>query len=137
MNALTARPLGLARMLRKQSTDAERLFWSRVRGHRLNGYKFKRQHPIGCYIVDFVCIEVRLVVELDGGQHAKSNADKTRDAQLRNQGYRVLRFWNNDVLSNIDGVVEQLIENLRPSPLPSPKTGEGLRVRVECEVGTK
>ena len=116
-----------ARKLRENSTDAERLFWSRVRAHRLSGFKFKRQCAIGSYIVDFVCIDARLIVELDGGQHAGSKGDLVRDARLRDEGYRVLRFWNNDVLLNIDGVIETVVKNLKPSPQPSPTTGEGAK----------
>jgi very-short-patch-repair endonuclease len=122
---MTTKSTEFARQLRENSTDAERLFWSRVRGHRLRGYKFKRQYPIGTFIVDFACIEEKLVVELDGGQHAGSERDRQRDTRLIEEGYRVLRFWNNDVLSNIEGVVQTVIKNLRPSPQPSPTTGEG------------
>jgi len=116
-----------ARKLREDSTDAERLFWSRVRAHRLYGFKFKRQQPVGPYIVDFVCAERSLIVELDGGQHADSDTDRTRDDWLANQGYRVLRFWNNDVLTNMDGVIETIMKYLTPSPQPSPIKGEGVR----------
>jgi very-short-patch-repair endonuclease len=118
-----------ARQLRERSTDAERLFWSKVRAHRLNGHKFKRQQPLGRCVADFVCMEAKLVVELDGGQHADSEEDKLRDAWLQSEGYRVLRFWNNDVLTNIDGVLMRLIENLSPSPQPSPLKGEGVRTQ--------
>jgi very-short-patch-repair endonuclease len=113
---MTTKSIEFARELREISTDAERLLWSRVRAHRLHGYKFKRQHPIGGFIVDFVCIEAKLIVELDGGQHAGSERDRIRDARLMAEGYRVLRFWNNDVLTNIDGVTETVLKNLRPSP---------------------
>ena len=102
-----------ARELRERSTDAERLFWSRVRAHRLHGYKFKRQQPVGKYIVDFVCFEARLIVELDGGQHAGQRTDAVRDAWLSDEGYRVLRFWNNDVLTNIEGVIETMAKHLQ------------------------
>jgi very-short-patch-repair endonuclease len=118
--------LFFARQLRKNSTDAERLFWSRVRAGRLGDFKFKRQQPIGDCIVDFVCVQGRLIVELDGGQHASSTSDQYRDRRLNAEGYRVLRFWNNEVLGNIDGVIETVMQNLeRPSPQPSPTTGEG------------
>ncbi|HYM35290.1 MAG TPA: DUF559 domain-containing protein, partial [Steroidobacteraceae bacterium] len=115
----------LARELRDRSTEAERLFWSRVRAHRLKGHKFKRQQVINRYIVDFVCFEAKLVVELDGGQHANSEVDRTRDIWLNAEGYRVLRFWNNDVLSNIEAVMEAVMKSLTPSPHPSPVQGEG------------
>jgi very-short-patch-repair endonuclease len=127
---VTRKRTKFARELRENSTDAERLFWSRVRDRRLDGHKFKRQHTIGPYIVDFVCAEQMLVVELDGGQHADSMSDKARDARLMAEGYRVLRFWNNDVLLNIDGVIETVLKNLRqPSPQPSPSKGEGVQKR--------
>ncbi len=115
-----------AKRLRTDSTDVERLLWSRLRAHRLLGWKFKRQQPIGRYIVDFVCFDAKLVIELDGGQHADtSDTDATRDAWLDCQGLRVLRFWNNDVLSNLDGVLATIAAHLPPSPLPSPTRGEG------------
>jgi very-short-patch-repair endonuclease len=116
----------LAKQLRKDSTDAERLLWSRLRAYRLAGHKFKRQQPLGAYILDFVCWEARLVIELDGGQHADpDHGDETRDTWLRNQGLRVLRFWNHEVLGNIDGVLQRIAECLSPSPRPSPVEGEG------------
>ena len=123
---MTTKSTEFARELREYSTDAERLFWSRVRAHRLHGYKFKRQHPIDRFIVDFACVEAKLIIELDGGQHVGSEQDKQRDARLVDEGYRVLRFWNNDVLLNIDGVIETVMKNLGPSPQPSPTTGEGV-----------
>jgi very-short-patch-repair endonuclease len=92
----------------------------------MNGHKFKRQQPIGPCIVDFVCFEAKVVLELDGGQHADAEAeDRARDTWLRAQGFRVLRLWNNDVLQNLDGVLERIVENLAPSPRPSPTRGEG------------
>jgi very-short-patch-repair endonuclease len=111
-----------ARRLRSNSTDAERLLWTRRRAARLNGHKFKRQQPVGAYIVDFVCFEAKVVLELDGGQHAEAAAeDRARDAWLRAQGFTVLRFWNNDVLQNLDGVLERIVENLPPLPGPLPR----------------
>jgi very-short-patch-repair endonuclease len=118
---------GHAKRLRADSTDAERLVWSRLRAHRLLGWKFKRQQPIGRYIVDFVCFDAKLVVELDGGQHADAlDEDAIRDAWLGSQGFTVLRFWNNDVLSNLDGVFMTITAQLPPSPQPSPTRGEGV-----------
>jgi len=114
-----------ARQLRADSTDAERLFWSRVRRYRLLGYKFKRQQPIGKYIVDFACFDKKMVVELDGGQHADDPNDRVRDDWLRSEGFQVIRFWNSDVLVNIDGVMETVLKRLTPSPQPSPLKGEG------------
>jgi very-short-patch-repair endonuclease len=92
---------------------------------QIDGYKFRRQQPIGNYIVDFVCLEKRLIVELDGGQHAESDYDAKRDAWLSEQGFSVLRFWNNDVLKNVEGVTERIFEKLKSSPFlaPSPQGG--------------
>ena len=96
---------GRARQLRLARTDAERLLWHRLRNRQLAGHKFVRQQPIGRYIGDFVCRERQLILELDGSQHADSESDVERDRWLSGQGYRVLRFWNNDVLTNTDGVL--------------------------------
>src|SRR5581483_1370190 len=93
-----------ARQLRKSMTDAERRLWSKLRGQQLAGLKFRRQAPIGPYIVDFVCLERKLVVEVDGGQHARDGTDDRRTAWLEREGYRVIRFWNNDILRNTEGV---------------------------------
>jgi very-short-patch-repair endonuclease len=101
-----------ARRLRRNATDAERRVWYRLRARSLAGRKFLRQEPIGAYVVDFVCREERLVVEVDGGQHADSKSDAIRDQWLRNNGYRVLRFWNNDVLTNTEGVLATIAEAL-------------------------
>jgi very-short-patch-repair endonuclease len=94
-----------ARRLRSDQTDAEAKLWRHLRSRQLAGHKFVRQEPIGPYICDFVCRERRLVIEVDGGQHADSSADKVRDAWLRSRCYQVLRFWNNDVLTNVEGVL--------------------------------
>ena len=93
-------------------TPAERRLWRQLRQQQLAGYRFRRQCPIGPYIVDFVCLQRRLVIEVDGGQHNDSPADARRDALLRQCGFRVLRFWNNDVQSNIDGVVDVIARAL-------------------------
>jgi len=85
-------------------TDAERALWRLLRDRRFAGWRLPRQEPIDRYIVDFICFEARLVIEVDGGQHAESKSDLTRDADLRAQGFYVLRLWNNDVLANPDGV---------------------------------
>jgi very-short-patch-repair endonuclease len=110
-----------ARKLRKNLTDVENKLWSRLRGRQLSGVKFRRQYPIGPFIVDFCCVERRLVVELDGGQRAERNtADERRTRLVERFGYRVLRFWDNEVLSNFDGVLERINEVLEgPRPLPS------------------
>jgi very-short-patch-repair endonuclease len=105
--------IALAKDLRSNSTDAERLIWSRLRARRFFGSKWKRQQPLGNYIVDFVCFEARVVVELDGGQHACSTeADAKRDAWLTNQGFKVLRFWNNEVFENLDGMLTTIARHL-------------------------
>jgi very-short-patch-repair endonuclease len=117
----------IARTLRGRMTDAERILWQHLRAHRLIGKKFRRQQPLGPYIVDFICLEARLVIEVDGGQHQSCDADKTRDAWLETQGFRVLRFWNNEVLRNLPAVLEKVISLLLPSPQPSPAKGEGVQ----------
>ena len=90
---------------RYASTDSETALWNRIRNRQIDGHKFVRQVPILGYICDFVCRERRLIIEVDGGQHNESAADAIRDRRLMDEGYRVLRFWNNDVLGNIDGVL--------------------------------
>jgi len=118
-----------ARGLRQTMTDAERTLWRHLRNRQLSGLKFRRQHEIDRYIVDFVCTEALLIVELDGGQHADQvNYDERRTQQLEAMGYRVLRFWNNDVLVNIDSVLEVVMEALaspapHPNPLPAGERG--------------
>jgi very-short-patch-repair endonuclease len=101
-----------ARQFRKHSTDAERRMWSALRGRRLIRFKFRRQHPIGYYIVDFACTEHRVVIELDGGHHADNPADLLRTAWLQGQGWNVIRFWNNGVLANTKEVVETILRAL-------------------------
>jgi very-short-patch-repair endonuclease len=108
-----------SRSLRVNQTDAEKKLWWRLRNRQIADAKFVRQDPIGPYIVDFVCREQRLIVEVDGGQHADSPADKVRDAWLMSHNYRVMRFWNNDVLKNMDGVLTTIISAIeRESPSP-------------------
>lgn len=102
-----------ARRLRRDSTDTERRLWAVLRDRRLAGYRFRRQHPIGNFIVDFACTKHHLVVEADGGQHAESEADKRRTALLEAAGWRVIRFWNNEVLTNTDGVVHVILRALQ------------------------
>jgi len=101
-----------ARDLRRGITPAERRLWSALRGRSLNGCKFRRQHPIGCFIVDFVCLERRLIIEVDGGQHAENPDDERRTAWLEAQGWRVLRFWNDEVRENLDAVAERIMRCL-------------------------
>jgi very-short-patch-repair endonuclease len=95
----------IARQLRVNQTDAETVLWNRIRNRQIDGHKFVRQQPIKGYICDFVCRERLLVIEVDGGQHSDSATDVVRDRRLTEEGYRVLRFWNNDVLGNIEGVL--------------------------------
>ncbi|KRD34158.1 hypothetical protein ASE35_10505 [Lysobacter sp. Root916] len=97
-----------ARRLRRSMTDAECRLWFHLRNRALMGCKFHRQHPIGPYVADFACIERGLIVEADGGQHADSGADRARTRFLASRGYRVLRFWNNDVLARTEAVLEQI-----------------------------
>ncbi len=113
-----------ARELRKNPTDAERRLWARLRRQQIEGRQFRRQAPIGRYIVDFVCFARKLIVEVDGGQHGV-DADAERTSWLEGEGFRVLRFWNNDVLGNTDAVVEAIRDVLREritgsSPPPNP-----------------
>jgi|SRR5579863_1994856 len=102
-----------ARGLRVRMTDAERKLWFSLRDRRFAGFKFRRQVPIGRFIADFVCFEGRLVIEVDGGQHADSIADQRRDRWFAANGFRVMRFWNNEVLSNLEGVMTRLAETLQ------------------------
>ena len=116
-----------ARNLRQAQTDAERTLWNHLRNRGLEGVKFRRQQPIGPYVADFFSLEHRLVIELDGGQHASgTSTDADRTAYLHQQGYRVLRVWNHDVLTQLDAVVARIVQAIQsphPSPLPG---GEGV-----------
>ena len=117
-----------AKQLRKEETDAERLLWYRLRNRQIANSKFRRQHVIDPYIVDFICLEHRLAVEVDGGQHAERIPEDSRRTEfLASKGFRVLRFWNNDVLTQTEGVLESIYSALveDPSPQPSPQRGEG------------
>ena len=110
-----------ARALRLSSTDAERALWQRLRGRHLNGCKFRRQFPVAGFVVDFVCLERSVVIELDGSQHFEQSAhDEGRTAVLAKCGFRVLRFWNNDVLANLDGVLEEILRQIAGPPSPQP-----------------
>ena len=126
-----------ARNLRREQTDAESALWGQLRNKRLHGLKFRRQQPVGSYVVDFVSLETRLVVEVDGGHHDQPDVritDAERTVWLESNGYRVLRFWNNEVLGNLEGVLAQISETVEqgrsPSPQPSPVEGEGVRRKV-------
>jgi very-short-patch-repair endonuclease len=102
-----------ARTLRRHSTDVEALLWSRLRNRALGGHKFRRQRPVGPYVVDFVCLELALIIEVDGGQHAlRRREDARRTEWLESEGLRVLRFWNHEVLQNLEGVLWTIEEAL-------------------------
>ncbi|MBS0510316.1 MAG: endonuclease domain-containing protein [Proteobacteria bacterium] len=130
---------GLQRRLRNNMTDAEAALWRRLRGRQLGGNKFRRQHPFLDYVLDFVCVERGLVVEVDGGQHLDSPDDRRRDERLLAAGFRVLRFWNHEVLIETDAVLRAIWSALNesgdglapakplPHPHPSPPLeGEGV-----------
>ena len=102
---MTRRLTPVARKLRRSMTDAEMLLWRHLRNGQIRGYKFRRQFPIGNHIADFVCWDAHLAIEVDGGQHADNRDDKIRRREIEALGFRVLRFWNNDVLSNPEGVL--------------------------------
>jgi very-short-patch-repair endonuclease len=124
-----------ARQLRRASTEAEKKLWRALRS-KLPQYKWRRQMPVGPYFADFACFAERLIVELDGGQHAAAaEKDAARTGFLAAQGYRVLRFWNNDVLSNTDGVLHRIAEGLSTSPSRGFAAGPSLsRGRGQVEV---
>lgn len=105
--------------MRQSQTEAEKIIWHHLKAKRFLGFKFKRQHPIGPYFPDFVCLEHKLVIEIDGGQHSENKKDVVRTKFLEDEGYTVIRFWNNDVLGNIDGLLSSLSLTL------SRKAGEG------------
>ncbi|MCL1634544.1 endonuclease domain-containing protein [Luteimonas sp. SX5] len=106
----------LARQLRQDMTDAERALWRVLRDRKATaGHKFRRQHPIGPYVADFACLEKRLIVEADGGQHQQSRHDAGRDTFLRREGFRILRFWDNDILQNLEGVCDMILRQLSES----------------------
>jgi len=122
------RGISRARSLRSSHTEVESLLWTHLRARRLSGFKFRRQVPVGGYVVDFVCIEANLVVEVDGAQHAdRIDFDTQRSAVLAKSGFRVLRFWNNEVLQRLNDVLAEILRHLQapPSPQPSPASGRG------------
>jgi very-short-patch-repair endonuclease len=109
-------PVNLARHLRKKETEPEQILWSWLRTKQLDGIKFRRQEPIGNYIVDFVSFDKKLIIEIDGGQHSEDNIalkDAVRTRWLESQGFKLIRFWNSDILSNLDGVIIKIQEVLR------------------------
>jgi len=121
----------LQRTLRNRPTEAEHRLWQYLRGRQVAGCKFRRQHPFGDYILDFACLERKIAVELDGSQHADDvHYDTERSCFLESAGFKVLRFWNNDVFDNIEGVIEVILDSLiprtaAPSPPNPPLEGEG------------
>lgn len=121
----------LRRNLREGQTDAEKKFWEMVRNRRLGGFKFKRQEQIERYIVDFVCFEKGLIVELDGGQHNDNVRDCVRAEFLEGKGFLVKRYWNNEVMENMDGVLCDLMETLNTLTPTLSLKGEG----ASCEKG--
>lgn len=104
---------GLAKTLRRNATDVEKKLWTLLRDRRLAGWKFRRQVPLGPYIVDFYCSEAKLIVEADGGQHADSASDESRTLWLAKNGYCVKRYWSNEILTNPEGIFTDLIETLK------------------------
>jgi very-short-patch-repair endonuclease len=122
--------LDFARTMRAKPTDTEHRLWQHLRAERLPNFKFRRQQPLGNFIVDFVCLEARLIVELDGGQHNGLATDVDRDEWLRAQGFIVLRFWNHEVFENLEGVVERILVQLQqPHPFPQPLSRKGRGAR--------
>lgn len=122
-------PVKNAKYLRKNLTEAEKQLWRALRQRQLDGHYFRRQASIGAYVADFVCFKKRLIIEIDGGQHAlKKQQDDKRTNWLQNEGFSVIRFWNNEVLENLEGVLESIraVLNESPPPKPSPIKGEGL-----------
>jgi very-short-patch-repair endonuclease len=123
---MTKRLIPLAKILRKGTTDTEQLLWRHLKAKHLGGLKFRRQQPIGPYIADFVCFEKKIIVELDGGQHALPagiQTDRRKDQWLEEEGYKVLRFWDNQVLTNVEAVLEVILAHCLShpplDPLPS------------------
>jgi len=115
-------------------TDSETRLWHALRGKQMEGQKFRRQQTIGAYIVDFISLDAKLIVELDGGQHADAvDYDTKRDAWLTSEGFRILRFWNNEVLENLEGVLMNIAAALSPPPQPSPLKGEGEKQATTCK----
>ncbi|HTR60049.1 MAG TPA: DUF559 domain-containing protein [Candidatus Binataceae bacterium] len=117
MDADSETPRDRARRLRREATDQERILWQRLRAKRLEGFKFRRQHRIGPYYADLCCVQKRLIVEIDGEQHAQKQeqADERRTAFLSSEGYRVIRFWNHEVLKDIENVLLRILQALRDS----------------------
>jgi very-short-patch-repair endonuclease len=131
----------LHRTLRTNMTDAEQIVWKAIRGRQFSGHKFRRQHPFGDCILDFVCLENKLVIEVDGGQHSsQTEYDEIRTRRLHIAGFQVLRFWNNEVINEFEAVKEKIwmtIQELQPHPLPDPpleREGEN-QDQLSCSPG--
>ncbi len=123
-------PTAKARVLRRNQTNAEKALWAQLADRRTAGAKFRRQHPLGPYVVDLFCFEHKLVIEVDGGQHNEPEVetlDKDRTAWLEENGYKVLRFWNSEVMGNLEGVVARISEALEAPLRPSPQSSPGGR----------
>jgi very-short-patch-repair endonuclease len=133
INKLNKKLLPLAQTLRKTPTDAEQHLWNHLRNKQLFDLKFRRQQPMGHYIVDFVCFQKRIIIEVDGGQHAENKRkDTQRDSWLRQNGFKILHFWNNDILKNIDGVLEVIAqESIVHPPLTPPIKGGEKKTRKQ------
>jgi very-short-patch-repair endonuclease len=117
-----------AKNLRRNQTKVEKILWSKIRNRQIEGVKFRRQEPINGYIVDFVCLESKLILELDGGHHnniQRKIYDKLRTSSLNHIGFKVLRIWNSEIIGNIDGVLEYIRTEVKTSSQPSPIKGEG------------
>lgn len=118
-----------ARELRNNLTEAELTLWKQIRLRQLSGYKFRRQHPIGEYVADFVCLEKRLIIEVDGGQHSEQGLyDQIRNDWLKSQGFCILRFWNHEVMMEIEGVKEVILKTLEDTPHLNPPPHVGRRL---------
>jgi very-short-patch-repair endonuclease len=115
--AVSAVKRHFARVLRRDMTEVEEKLWHELRGRRLDEIKFRRQVPIGPYVADFACLKAKLVVEIDGSQHAESLRDQVRDAELKSRGFRVLQFWNDEVLRELDAVCDTIIAYVRDANL--------------------
>ena len=107
-----------ARAMRADATKAENMLWQSLRGKQLEGFKFRRQAPLKGYILDFVCFEAKLFVEVDGGQHSENSRNEARDAVFAREGFETLRFWNHEVETNLDAVCEHILHRLRSRPKP-------------------
>jgi len=131
MKHYTDRLRDRSRQLRRNQTDAEKALWRLLRGRTLSGFKFRRQHPVGRYIADFVCLERKLIIELDGGQHAEQTAyDQAPEAKLQTLGFRTIRIWNHQLLQEREAAAAVILEALiAPHPGPLPASGERVQ---EC-----